>query len=224
MASWGGSAITLEQMVIDDDDAASDEKLMELIKQQASLVIPAESEFKQAQEQEESDLDSSDDDACPLTGTELTRQWKKAVSESAVLKNRLIRRSTIMEEMRKSYLIDIVCMKNVLNALNKPDLAEIMHVWNTSIPSLDLRQSLEMHTPELAHLSIDPCKRCGGQMNVVFHNSYQVEELLDKVKAMKQQYSELQVQSAGMIHMLSYLSPGPQSEFNCLCSKRVSQC
>ena len=87
-------------------------------------------------------------------------------------------------------------MKNVLSTLKKPELAEILQIWKSSMPSLDLRQSLEMHTPELAHLSMAPCKRCGGQLNVVFHNSHIVQELVEKVALMKQQYNDLQVSFA----------------------------
>lgn len=181
--SWGGSAIAIENA----EENPSDEALIKLIHDSSPIVLPQSNKDDDSYYEES----ESDDDQI-LTGTELTHAMKAAQREASVLRRRLLSRTAVIAEIRKAYLSDIICMKNVLMTLKKPDLEEILHLWQDTVPSLDLKQSLEMHKPELSHLNVTPCKRCGGQVDIVFHNSQLVDTLNSKMSSLQEKYHDVQ--------------------------------
>lgn len=136
-------------------------------------------------EEEENDFDMSELD--------MRMEWKKTKVEMKELQRRILRRTSIIEELRRAYLCDIVAMKDVLHKLKKPDLDEILAVWNATLPSVNLKDTLTLHSPALAHLSVEPCRQCGGTIDITFHESNKVEEITNKYLNMKERFHDVRL-------------------------------
>lgn len=119
---------------------------------------------------------------------------KKSKIEVKQLRSRLYKRSAVIESIKNSYLKDIVAMKHVFErVMNDQQKQEIMAEWRHALPSVDLRAALALHAPSLTHLSVKPCKRCGGCLDIEFHDSAKSEQLMQQLRKMKDRNEELRL-------------------------------
>jgi hypothetical protein len=99
---------------------------------------------------------------------------------------RLYKRTVLLEEMRKSYLRDVVILKNLMKELLKGSEREvIMLQYDAMLPSLDMTQALAPHAPAEMTFTVKPCSTCGGHLEVNVNVTEKLKELhhlLDKYK------------------------------------------
>ena len=120
-----------------------------------------------------------------------------ALAANQALKDRFYKRSLIIDEIKSSYLRDVVAMKNVIKSMfTDVERAAILKEWQHTLPSLDLRQGLALYAPEQAHLKVKPCKKCGGHLDIEQHNSAKTIEMEKKLEKMSQRNEELRLQLA----------------------------
>lgn len=108
--------------------------------------------------------------------------------------DRLKRRANLIAEIRKAYLRDIVCLKHVINEhLSKDEREEVVHTWKKMIPSIDIRQHLMLYGPAEASFDTIPCESCGGSVELVHHDSSEIEELSKALSHMDKNKDELRL-------------------------------
>lgn len=95
-----------------------------------------------------------------------------------ILRERLKRRTDLINELRKSYLRDVLAIKGFLQErLAFDERKELYEKWKDSIPSIDLRQHLMLYSPHETSLNILHCETCGGSIEIVHHESSEIEAL-----------------------------------------------
>ncbi len=103
---------------------------------------------------------------------------KDALEVIRQLKQRLIRRTDIIDEIRKFYLRDIVTVKHIMrDLLTGTEREAIYKQYESVLPSLDLKQSLLLHAPVKTELQIKLCNECGGHLEIISRDSDEVEML-----------------------------------------------
>jgi hypothetical protein len=94
------------------------------------------------------------------------------------LRERLKRRTDLIAEMRAAYLRDVLAIKIfVKETLNQDERAEIYSNWKDTIPSIDLRQHFMLYSPHETSMNVIPCENCGGSIEIVHHESSEIEAL-----------------------------------------------
>lgn len=95
-----------------------------------------------------------------------------------ILRERLKRRTDLINEMRRAYLRDILTLKGFLQEhLDHDERKELYEKWKDSIPSIDLRQHLMLYSPHETSLNMLHCEGCGGSIEIVHHESSEIEAL-----------------------------------------------
>lgn len=108
--------------------------------------------------------------------------------------DRLKRRADLITELRNAYLRDIVTLKHVINEqLSKDERVEVLSVWKKSIPSIDIRQHLMLYGPKEASFDLIPCDTCGGSVELVHHDSSEIEELSKALSHMDKNKDDLRL-------------------------------
>lgn len=106
------------------------------------------------------------------------QQYLYAVETVRQLRARLIRRTNVIDEIRKFYLRDVVTLKHVLNdVLSGSEKEEVWREYESTIPSINLKQMLKLHAPTGGEFKISPCEKCGGQLEIVMKDTDEVEKL-----------------------------------------------
>jgi hypothetical protein len=106
------------------------------------------------------------------------QQYLYAVETVRQLRARLIRRTGVIDEIRKFYLRDIVTMRHVLrDILTENEREAAWQQYESALPSLDLRQNLKLHAPARGEFKIRPCEKCGGELEIVMKDTDEVESL-----------------------------------------------
>ena len=101
------------------------------------------------------------------------------------LEFQLKKRNLIIDELRKSYLRDVVAVKYIMNeVLSDPERRMVLDSLRENVPSVDLKEPLLMRSPYHGELTIKPCKRCGGSLEVIFSDVQKVKDLQSKVDAL----------------------------------------
>ena len=119
------------------------------------------------------------------------------------LKSRLRRRNDFIMEMRKAYLRDVVAMKNVIwDKLKDTERFQIIKEYKDSIPSLDLRQPLELYAPYECYLEVLPCSECGGHIEIVHRESSEMERLTKSIAELQKRDEELRLINATHVAQL----------------------
>ena len=107
---------------------------------------------------------------------------------------RLKKRSDLIKEIRAAYLRDVVVLKHQLEQLlSNDERAILLSQWKKSIPSIDLRQHLMLYSPNEASLDIIPCDTCGGSVEIIHHDSSEIEELSKALSHLDKNKDELRV-------------------------------
>jgi hypothetical protein len=118
---------------------------------------------------------------------------KKPVDVESYM-NRLKKRSDLISEMRAAYLRDIVMLKHQLEQLlTNDERYKLLADWKKSIPSIDLRQHLMLYSPNEASIDIIPCDKCGGSVEIVHHDSSEIEELSKALSHLDKNKDELRI-------------------------------
>lgn len=132
---------------------------------------------------------SDDGESSALTHDEtvtLTLQFKQACDEVRDLKARLKRRTHIVEELRKSYLKDVVALKHVVEEVLTDSENEMVNKqYMHHIPSIDLRDPLILHGPKEAEFRLKPCDNCGGCIDIVINDNELVKRLKNRIEDYK---------------------------------------
>lgn len=117
--------------------------------------------------------------------------------------DRLKRRADLIAEIRKAYLRDIVTLKHVMNEqLSKDERIEVVNTWKKMIPSVDIRQHLMLYGPSEASFDTIPCDSCGGSVELVHHDSSEIEELSKALSHMDKNKDELRLLIATKVAQL----------------------
>lgn len=150
------------------------------------------------------DSDSDDDWDSEDELKDMSVLLKRATSINKKLRHSVYKRSMVIELIKSAYLRDVVAMKNVMfNKLPVEVSDELIKEWKTSMPSVDLRQPLELHGPKSSHLTMKPCKKCGGVLDVEYHDSSKSERIERKLKKAYEMNEELRLSVAKQQHQSS---------------------
>lgn len=140
----------------------------------------------------DSNIGRIEDEDLTLAESENISKKKTIDVESYV--NRLKKRTDLISELRAAYLRDIVMLKYQLEQLlTNDERFKLLADWKKSIPSIDLRQHLMLYSPNEASLDIIPCDRCGGSVEIVHHDSSEIEELSKALSHLDKNKDELRI-------------------------------
>jgi hypothetical protein len=115
----------------------------------------------------------------------------------------LHRRTEVIEEIRSSYLRDVITMKLIVNNILKDTEREaVMQHYNACIPCIDLRQSLPIHAPESAHMMLRPCEHCGGQLEFLISDSARLVAMRKERDHYKASEEQLKITTASLEYKL----------------------
>lgn len=110
---------------------------------------------------------------------------------------KLRRRMELIHTLRRAYLTDVILLKKIVDASFTPEQAkEVQAQWAAAVPSLDTRELLWLHAPEETSLGIVPCNTCGGCMDVMHHDSPEIERLNRLTKNQAKGIENLRLQLA----------------------------
>lgn len=122
-----------------------------------------------------------------------------AVSKETIrqLKARLIRRTSLVDEIRSSYIRDVVIIKQVLETvLSGSEKEAVVKEYTANLPSLDLREQLSLRAPKNCELRVTPCDTCGGKVEAVLADPDEVVKLKGQIDVMKKREERFRIQIA----------------------------
>jgi hypothetical protein len=121
-------------------------------------------------------------------------EQKTTIPSSQIYLDRIKRRSLLISEIRKAYLRDVVLLKHILNEyFTQENRENILQQWEKSIPSLDLRQHFMIYSPNESSLDLLPCETCGGSVEIVHHDSSEIQELSKALSHLDKNKNELRI-------------------------------
>jgi hypothetical protein len=110
---------------------------------------------------------------------------------------KLRRRMELIHTLRRAYLTDVILLKKIVDASFTPEQArEVYMQWAAAVPSLDTREILWLHAPEETSIDVIPCSSCGGCVDVVHHDSPEIERLNKLTKSQSKAIENLRLQLA----------------------------
>ena len=113
----------------------------------------------------------------------LNKKHFAMTNKADYLKVALLRRNDIIENLRTSYLRDILALKSVLNNVLKDDAERslVMSTYNSYVPCIDLSAALPTHSPEQGCMLLKPCEACGGQIDISISDADKLQKLKKEV-------------------------------------------
>lgn len=126
-------------------------------------------------------------------------QEENALAKDTIrqLKQRLVRRTALVNDIRSYYLRDVVTIKHILEeVLNETEKEAVMKEYSQRLPSLDMTQHLNLHAPSNTNLRVTPCESCGGKVDAVLADSDEVVRLKENITIMKKREERLRLQVA----------------------------
>lgn len=128
---------------------------------------------------------------------ELEKKYSDAVLTIDQLRMRLVRRTKVIEEIRKCYLRDVVALKNIMEeVLTGAEKESVIKEFAKRLPSLDLRQALPLYAPSNTEMRVIPCDHCGGRMEAVLVDSDEVGYLKKQISQMRERESRYKLNLA----------------------------
>ena len=113
------------------------------------------------------------------------------------LKERLVRRTNMIDDIRKYYLRDVITVKYILrDVLSDTEREAVMKQYDSRLPSLDLRQALIIHAPTKCEMQVRPCDECGGQLEIIMKDSDEVERLKKVIADCRERENRFRVKLA----------------------------
>jgi hypothetical protein len=126
-----------------------------------------------------------------------SQQYLDAMETIKQLKQRLIRRTTMIDEIRKYYLRDVVTVKHIMkDVLTSRERQEVIKMYDENLPSIDLKAALQLHAPIKSVLQVSPCQECGGQLEIVTRDSDEVDMLKKTIMDCKERESRFRIKLA----------------------------
>jgi hypothetical protein len=126
-----------------------------------------------------------------------SQQYLDAVETIKQLKQRLIRRTSIIDEIRKYYLRDVVTIKHIMkDVLTTREREQVLRIYDENLPSLDLKQALKLHAPTKCELQVAQCGECGGQLEIIMKDSDEVDMLKKTIIDCKDRESRFRIKLA----------------------------
>lgn len=122
-----------------------------------------------------------------------------AISKETIrqLKARLIRRTSLVNEIRSSYIRDVVVLKQILETiLSDSEKEAVIKEYTSNLPSLDLREQLSLRAPKNCKLRVTPCETCGGKVEAVLADPDEVVKLKGQLDVMKKREERFRIQIA----------------------------
>ncbi|CAM9221169.1 unnamed protein product, partial [Sphacelaria rigidula] len=125
-----------------------------------------------------------------------TKSTQELQLELEAARLRLVRRSQIIDALRKAYMRDVIIIKNEL--ARKADISEEEYIASggpgtditDAIPSLDMRPVLALFSPEDAFLRFESCAGCGGHLEIVTKETKRVARLTKRISGLVAQAEE----------------------------------
>lgn len=112
-------------------------------------------------------------------------------------RERLVRRTAIIDEIRKYYLRDVITIKHILrDVLTAPERESVMKMYDARLPSLDLKASLQLHAPTKCEMQVRQCGECGGQLEIIMKDSDEVERLKKVISDCRERESRFRMKLA----------------------------
>jgi hypothetical protein len=103
-----------------------------------------------------------------------------------IYEGRLKRRIQLIREMRAAYLRDVVQIKQLMSELLTNDERELLFKQReASLPSLDLEKFF-LSRPVENSFHVLPCGACGGTVEIVHHDSVEIQKLTAQLQSMDQ--------------------------------------
>ena len=126
-----------------------------------------------------------------------SQQYLDAVETIRQLRQRLVRRTSIIDEIRKYYLRDVVTIKHIMkDILTAREREQVLKVYDENLPSIDLTQALKLHAPTKCELQVAQCGECGGQLEIVMKDSDEVDMLKKTIMDCKDRESRFRIKLA----------------------------
>lgn len=126
-----------------------------------------------------------------------SQQYLDAVETIRQLKERLIRRTAIIDEIRKYYLRDVVTVKHIMkDVLAKHEREEVLAMYEQNLPSINLNEALRLHAPVKSELQVAQCGECGGHLEIVMKDSDEVDKLKKIIVDVKDRESRFRIKLA----------------------------
>lgn len=119
------------------------------------------------------------------------------------LRSRLSRRNALLDAIRKAYHRDVIAIKEhliylanrgILPSSNNDQQDDAIKLFLSSIPSLDLRLTLQLFAPQECELKLHPCRLCGGQLEIVHRESTRIVQYKQAISFLQQKERELRCQ------------------------------
>lgn len=106
----------------------------------------------------------------------MSPEYRDSLETIRQLKARLIRRTWMIDEIRKSYLRDVVTVKHIItDVLTANERQFVMNQFDSYLPSLDMKQGLQLYAPAKTSLSVKLCNECGGHLEIVMVDTDEVD-------------------------------------------------
>jgi len=126
-----------------------------------------------------------------------SQQYLDAMETIKQLKQRLIRRTSIIDEIRKYYLRDVVTVKHILkDVLTTGERRQVLKMYDENLPSIDLKQALALHAPTKCEMQVSQCGECGGQLEIIMKDSDEVDMLKKTIVDCKDRESRFRIKLA----------------------------
>ena len=129
--------------------------------------------------------------------------------ENELLTNKLFRRTQLLELLRKSYLEDVVLMKEQMGIVAKGPIDPLLKyklpadqlpslkglefsLLDRMLPRFDFRNALPLFAPtDTALLAVTPCQFCGGTVDVACFDEVAVKEIRDAYQLLKRKHTKI---------------------------------
>ena len=126
------------------------------------------------------------------------------VDEIDLLRGALHRRNELLGAILKAYHRDVLVVKESLYRAEQHGFAvgdlniEGAHMNSSlsSVPSVDLSETLRLFSPHECDLRVDPCYHCGGTVEIVHRESSRLAECKHIIQEMKERDEELRLEMA----------------------------
>jgi hypothetical protein len=126
-----------------------------------------------------------------------SQQYLDAVETIKQLKQRLIRRTAIIDEIRKYYLRDVVTIKHIMkDVLTSREREQVFRQYDENLPSINLKEALKLHAPVKCELQVAQCGECGGHLEIIMKDSDEVDMLKKTIVDCKDRESRFRIKLA----------------------------
>ena len=141
----------------------------------------------------------------PLFGEkEFSSKDRRLELEISDLRDRLDRRNSLLDVIRKAYHRDVLVIKECLLDAQRQgqsavvsDTRNVESLLNTSlatVPSLDLRETFRLFAPQECELRVRPCWSCGGQLEVIHRESSRIVNLKHSIQLLGEREKNLRLE------------------------------